>query len=174
MQHWAASILRFAMQQCTKYSCKKQQVSLFVSCYNKLSLNTCIFFSKVGVGSAIPNGTTKVADRGEAKIANADPDLLKKFSNWNEMKKESSRLLAGKKDQWVRNFETRKTLQTVMYNTLRDDAALMEIWEMFRDSCNAQIDFQARYADEEWKSGIYREYFKNVSLVFLHQSQCLK
>lgn len=99
------------------------------------------FFSQVGVGSAIPNGTTKAFDRGEAKIANTDPDLLKKFSTWNQMKKESSRLLADKKDQLVRNFETRKTLQTEMYDTLRDDAALTKIWEMFRNSCNTQINF---------------------------------
>ena len=125
------------MQLWTRYSCKK--TTSFVNCF-KNKQNFSIYnqiFLQVGIGSAIPNATSKALDRGLAKIANADPDLLKKFPNWNSMKKASRKLLRDKEHQLVRNFPERTTMQTEMQVALDDDTALDQIWQTFRSCCMA-------------------------------------
>ena len=103
-----------------------------MSVYNRV-------FLQVGVGSAVPNAETKGKDRGDAKIANADPDLLKCFKTWNSMKKESTRLLRDKEDQLVRNFADKATMQIEMHVALCDDTSLEQIWQTFQSSCVADF-----------------------------------
>ena len=111
-----------------------------MSVFHKPNLNTYNrLFLQVGIGSAIPNAETKGKDRGTAKIANADPDLLKTFPSWVSMKKESAKLLRDKEHQLVRNFADKVTMQTEMHLALSDDAALNQIWQAFQSSCIAEF-----------------------------------
>ncbi len=92
--------------------------------------------SKVGIGSAVPNAQTKSADRGTAKIGNVDPSVLSKFSTWAKMKTESARLLKEKEGRHVRNYADPWAMQNRMYNTLKTNEALAEVWNQFR-SCQS-------------------------------------
>jgi hypothetical protein len=87
------------------------------------------------MGAAVPNAETKKSDRGESKIANADPQLLAQFSTWNQMKQESSRLLKLKEQQLVRNFVNRVDMQAEMHQMICNAEAVLQVWKKFQSSC---------------------------------------
>ena len=151
MEGFEATCAKSVLFARARYSCqrdtaaKKRQATGFAfsyqcSVFHKPNLNTYNrLFLQVGIGSAIPNAETKGKDRGTAKIANADPDLLKTFPSWVSMKKESAKLLRDKEHQLVRNFAEKVTMQTEMHLALSDDAALDQIWQAFQSSCIAEF-----------------------------------
>jgi hypothetical protein len=88
--------------------------------------------SKIGIGSAVPNAASKKVDRGEAKISNVDPDILRRFPNWSKMKAESARLLKKKQERHVRNYPNCSLRQEQIYKALKDDTLLEDAWNLFR------------------------------------------
>jgi hypothetical protein len=94
------------------------------------NLKTC----KVGIGSAVPNATTKTLDRGEAKISNVDPSILERFRTWAKMKAESRRLLQEKVDRHVRNYDYPLDRQLHIFTALRTDKMLTKAWNDFKSS----------------------------------------
>ena len=88
--------------------------------------------SKIGIGSAVPNAASKKVDRGEAKISNVDPDILRMFPNWSKMKAQSARLLKKKQERQVRNYPNCSLRQEQIYKALKDDTLLEDAWNLFR------------------------------------------
>ena len=93
---------------------------------------------RVGIGAAIPNATTKLEDRGQAKICNVDPAILSNFGTWNSMKKKSSELLGAKQriGQLVRNYDDPFAHLNYMYDNLHSDDFISFTWELFKTSLN--------------------------------------
>lgn len=114
--------------------------SLIVNRPNLYIYNRYLLLLQIGIGSAVPNNAkSRKLDRGNSKIANADPDLLSRFPTWISMQEESSKLLKDKEDQLVRNFANKANMQTEMHMALSDDTALDQIWQTFRSSCIAEF-----------------------------------
>ena len=91
---------------------------------------------RVGIGSAIPNATTKLEDRGVAKICNVDPAILREYQTWKSMLNRSAKLLAEKVGQLVRNYSDPYAHQNKIYQILKDDKAIHTTWELFQSSLN--------------------------------------
>lgn len=122
----------------------QQDVDAVLRC-NEISNQQCLTlrltpparYLELGIGSAIPNAVNKKLDRGDAKIANVDPDILQKFPTWAKMKQIASQLLRVKKeeDRYVRNFGGAcTTLQEQIYLSLNNPGSLAVVYEEFMAS----------------------------------------